>query len=107
MKKDSDFTQNVRTAASRVLRIKAEYLKREDHVPFNPSSHDIIQDIPENASKQFFFGQAARSTTMIRQSVIPVPVESRLLFCGLYSDFRKTGETMFGGESLKVPYSFK
>jgi beta-N-acetylhexosaminidase len=106
MKVDPGFAQDVRTAASRVLKIKAKYLKRPDHVPFHPSSVGIKEDIPGRDSKEFFFGQAARSTTLVRQSVIPVPFNSTALICGLYSDFRRQGEAMFEGSSLKIPYSF-
>ncbi|QEN07198.1 glycoside hydrolase family 3 protein [Oceanispirochaeta crateris] len=106
MDEDEEFSQDVRTAAARVLRIKVDYLKREDHVPFFPSPSDISQDIPGSDSQKFFFGQAARSTTMIRQSLIPIEPTSNILFCGLHYDFRRMGEAMFDGRSIRVPYSF-
>jgi len=106
MKTDSEFSHAVRMAASKVLRVKADYLKRENHVPFKPEVEGISEDIPENSSKSFFFAQSVRSTTMIKQSSIPIDKNSRVLACGLYWDFRQTGERMFDGDSLKIPYSF-
>jgi len=106
MHSDSHFHDSVRTAASRVLQIKADYLKRDNHVPFKPDVEGIARDIPGEGSPSFFFAQAVRSTTMIKQTSIPIGEKVRVLSCGLYSDFRRMGDAMFQGDSVKIPYSF-
>lgn len=104
---DSDFEKSVRTAAARILKVKADYLKREDHVPFKPDTQGIDQDIPAAGSQEFFFGQAARSVTILRQSSFPLPPDSQVLIAGLYSDFRRSGTAFFHGNSMRIPYSFE
>jgi len=106
MQNDPDFKTSVRTAASRILQIKADYLKRDDHVPFKPDVEGISRDIPGDGSQTFFFAQAVRSTTMVKQTAIPIGQTPAVLSCGLYSDFRRMGDTMFHGGSVKIPYSF-
>ncbi len=105
MERDSGFRDAVREAAHRVLTIKADYLRRPDHVPFIPSIENIAADMEGDDSESFFFAQAARSTTLIRSSAIPVGLEKRILCAGLYSGFRRTGEAMFASDSLKIPYA--
>ncbi|MDC7234070.1 MAG: glycoside hydrolase family 3 protein [Spirochaetales bacterium] len=103
---DKDFEQDVRTATERILKVKLDYLKREDHVPFHPDPLGIDRDIPASGSREYFFGQAARSTTTLKQSSFPLPGDSRVLTAGLYSDFRRTGTSFFQGNSIRIPYSF-
>lgn len=104
---DKEFEKSIRVAVERILKIKADYLKREDHVPFKPDPAGIEQDIPAPGSQEFFFGQSARSTTLIRQSSIPISNDSRVLIAGLYSEFRRSGTAFFQGSSMRVPYSFE
>ena len=105
MNRDDNFRNAVRTAAERVISIKADYLKRSDHVPFIPSVENIADDIAADDSESFFFAQAARSTTLIRSSKIPVGSDKKILCAGLYSGFRRAGEAIFASDSLKIPYS--
>jgi beta-N-acetylhexosaminidase len=103
---DSEFEKSMRIAAERILKVKADYLKRDDHVSFNPDPQGIDKDIPATGSKEFFFGQAVRSTTVLRQHSFPLPEDSKVLIAGLYSDFRQSGTAFFHGNSMRVPYSF-
>lgn len=105
MQNDGELRDAVREAAHRVLVIKADYLKRPDHVPFVPSTENIAADLAGDDSESFFFAQAARSTTLIKSSAIPVGEEKKILCAGLYSGFRREGEAMFASDSLKIPYA--
>ncbi|MDC7238995.1 MAG: glycoside hydrolase family 3 protein [Spirochaetales bacterium] len=103
---DEDFREDVKIAAERVLFTKLDYLKRDGHVPFHPDPEGISRDIPSDEAKEFFFAQAVRSATTIKQNAFPLPAGSTVLAAGLYADFRNAGSSFFEGSTIRIPNSF-
>jgi len=104
---DEEFYQIVYQAAEHVLRTKVQYLKREDAVPYIPEYKTDRSTIPATGSKDFFFNQAARSTTLIRKNTIPLSENSSVLIAGMFSEFRYKGRDFFpDSKILRIPYSF-
>jgi len=107
IKEDPEFLKQLTGAAERVLRTKVRYLKRPDPVPLFPDPENLEADIPAAGSREFFFGQAVRSTTTIRQSKFPIPGDSDVLIAGLFHEFRNQGALLFPeADTLRIPYSF-
>ncbi len=106
LEEDDEFREAVHSAAQRVLVTKLDYLKRENHVPFHPDPEGISSDIPSAEAKEFFFGQAVRSATTIKQTRVPLPPGSTVLSAGLYGEFRNAGNSFFEGSTMRIPNSF-
>jgi beta-N-acetylhexosaminidase len=107
MKEDPEFHEMVYQAARRVLTAKVSYLKREDSVPLIPEYSEEKNIIPAEGSQDFFFNQAARSTTVIRKENIPISETKRVLIAGLFSDYRSWGSQFFpDSDVFRIPYSF-
>lgn len=104
---DEDFYNVVYQAAEHVLKTKVQYLKREDAVPYIPEYVTDSSTIPAAGSKDFFFDQAARGTTLIRKETIPLSKNSSVLIAGMFSEFRYKGRDFYpDSRILRIPYSF-
>ncbi len=107
MEDQADFRSMVKQAARNVLLTKIRYLKRDDAVPYYPGENPLNLPVPADGSKTFFFNQAIRSATLLRQHAIPLKEDSRVLIAGLFSDFRNQGERFFpDADIFRIPYSF-
>ncbi|MDR1931566.1 MAG: glycoside hydrolase family 3 protein [Spirochaetales bacterium] len=99
---DEAFRAHIRQAVRRILLIKLEYLKPAGAgIPqelFTPNSKDIAA-IPSRNSRDFFFDQAARSITVIKndEGVLPyVPAAGeRVLLAGQHRAFLSYGRQRY------------
>jgi beta-N-acetylhexosaminidase len=90
---DPEFRQIVREAASRVIKLKLDYLKPADRVPLMPDYRALPEAMQRYDSATFFRDQAGRSVTIMRDALIPfAPGEGeRVLLAGKDSDFLRIG----------------
>ncbi|QEN05816.1 glycoside hydrolase family 3 protein [Thiospirochaeta perfilievii] len=70
MKSDQELKNRVIDAATKVLRLKLEYLKGEGSVTLNPQVSDI-KNIPFDGTDEFIQSQAARSITVVKDKNFP------------------------------------
>lgn len=102
MQNDPAFASRVRESARRVIRTKLEYFRSHDPVPILPDMSLIDKRVPHPDAGTFFQGQAARSVTLIRGSLLPyepAPGE-RLIIAGPYRDFLSAGAARYPGAEL-------
>ncbi|MCL1818186.1 MAG: glycoside hydrolase family 3 protein, partial [Spirochaetaceae bacterium] len=103
---DGEFRKHIREAVGRILRIKLKYLKPKGEPAlspeeiFTPRRADIAA-IPSDESKSFFFEQAARSITVIKNEgnlipYVPGPGE-RVLLAGQHRAFMRYGRQRYPG----------
>ena len=87
MTQDKKFNERVREAARRVLKMKADWLKRPDGVPLNPNPDSMA--IPADGAPEFFLEQAARSITLVNDTHFPIPPQDSgdVLLAGSYNEF--------------------
>ncbi len=107
MNEDEEFRKIVEQACRQVLLKKIEYLKREDRVPLFPAEIEPSLPIPAEGGESFFFSQAVRSTTLLRNERIPIGDSSSVLIAGMFSQYRSQGLEFFPqAETMRIPYSF-
>jgi beta-N-acetylhexosaminidase len=108
---DAAFRAHIREAAVRILRIKLKYLKGGGGIPeelFTPNRGGIAR-IPSPESQNFFFEQAARSITVIKNDsrvlpYAPAPGE-KLLLAGQHRAFLSYGRQRYpGAAEFFFPY---
>ncbi len=106
MQEDERFRMRVIESATRILRVKASFLKGENRVPFIPDPGKIDKTIPTPEGKEFFFDQACRSTTVIRSAQLPIPEEGRILLAGQIQAFFDEGLKRYAGaDTFSFPYT--
>ena len=103
---DPAFRRHIREAVGRILRIKLKYLKPEGEPKLSPEDlftprRGDIDAIPSDESKSFFFDQAARSITVIKNEknlipYVPAPGE-RVLLAGQHRAFLSYGRQRYPG----------
>ncbi len=88
---NAPFNRRVREAARRVLALKAKWLRGENAVSFVPETENLA--VPAGGAPEFFLSQAARSITLVRNQLFPLPPNKagRVLLAGTYSDFFTEG----------------
>ena len=91
MKDDEAFNARVRQAATRVVTMKARYIKGKNAVPLEPETEEMA--IPANDAPSFFLEQAARSITAVKSKRLPLPPEEagKVLLAGFYPEFFTAG----------------
>ncbi len=108
MKEDPGFKEKVQQAVRRILTIKLKYLRGENRVPLYPDVHTIKESIPSPEAKDFFFNEACRSVTMIRDESIPLNPESagKILIAAPYRLFLSTGKKYFpNADTFYFPFT--
>ncbi|MDR2588096.1 MAG: glycoside hydrolase family 3 protein [Spirochaetales bacterium] len=97
-KNDARFRERIREAVGRILRIKLTYLKKTEGPAFSPS-HAEIDAIPTEESRAFFFDQANRSLTLIKNSANLIPYNPRagekVLLAGQHKAFMTHGKKRY------------
>ncbi len=104
---DSEFRQRVRESAERVLRAKLKYLKPETAVPLFPDPEAVRKLVPDQDGESFFFDQALRSTTVIRNSGDDgLTPSGRILLAGQLERFFSAGLKEFPeADTFRFDYS--
>lgn len=97
MEEDSGFNKKVQQAVKRILTVKLKYLKGDDRVPLYPDIDAIKEGIPSQEAQEFFFNEACRSVTMLREKDIPLQPETagKVLIAAPYRLFLSTGKEYF------------
>jgi beta-N-acetylhexosaminidase len=104
MKQESEFKSRVKDAAFRIIKLKLEYLRNENTVPFIPDLEKVRTGFPDPEGESFFLNLAARSVTLIKNSedemgmnLFPVNRESagKVLLAGFYQEFFDSGKAAF------------
>lgn len=91
--RDPDFRPLLEQAVTRILRIKAEYLAVDQHVPFVP---DIaLLDRSLAADREFLFQQACRAISPVADTALPLKEDERLLLVGQLPGFLNAGIDRF------------
>ncbi|MGP1438571.1 MAG: glycoside hydrolase family 3 protein [Treponema sp.] len=97
MKENEDFYLCVKDSAKRLLTLKLEYFKSNNHVPILPAVQEINQTLPNSKAEDFFIGMAARSITVVRGMEEPYTEYSkdRLLIVSSTPSFLEAGKQRF------------
>ncbi|NNM67638.1 MAG: glycoside hydrolase family 3 protein, partial [Spirochaetales bacterium] len=74
METDRAFRDLVRAAVVRVLELKLKFLKGPKAVPLFPDPDHLA--LPDGQAQKFFFGQAVRSTVLIKGNDLPWPPQA-------------------------------
>lgn len=67
MQADTEFKQQVRTAARRVILHKLRYFKNPNAAPLYPNPDTLGEYIPDREGQKFFLSQACRSITLYKK----------------------------------------
>jgi beta-N-acetylhexosaminidase len=102
MKNEADFKARVKDAAFRSLKLKLQYLKNENTVPFIPDLEKVKTSFPDPEGESFFLNLASRSVTLIKNehastNLFPLNIETsgKILLAGYYQDFFDKGKIAF------------
>ncbi|THB63649.1 MAG: glycoside hydrolase family 3 protein, partial [Spirochaetaceae bacterium] len=99
-KSDPDFRQVLDDAVRRILRVKLEYLHDDvRQVPLQPNASNLRNELPSNATRQFFMEQALRSVSLIGDTLPTIKEGDRVLLAGLNYAFSRIGREFFPGVS--------
>ncbi len=97
MNSDSGFYNSIKQKAYRVIILKLEYLKKDGPEALYPDLQRIDEKIPDRDGKKFFLDLAYRSTTIIRNSDIPIQPDSagKILVAGQKDAFFEQAASNF------------
>jgi beta-N-acetylhexosaminidase len=114
MKAEPDFKSRVKDAAFRIIKLKLEYLRGDEAVPFVPDLKKVQTGFPDPEGEDFFLNLASRSVTLINNSedddgekLFPLNSESagKILLAGYYQDFFASGQAAFPDAEIFRYYS--
>jgi len=94
---DAAFRDRVNESVRRILRVKLTYLRPDNRVPLIPDVERIRTFMRSLPAQEFFFDQAGRSVTVIRNGNIPYTPQpdERILLAGKDMDFIRVGKRYF------------
>lgn len=96
LKVDPDFLKRVRESARRILKTKLRYLSKKDSVPLYPDPDTVNSLVPDSEGTEFFFDQAVRSATIVRQSGNDsLKPQGRILLAGQLDRFFSEGKRIY------------
>lgn len=102
MGRDSSFRSRIRDAATRVLKLKLDYLKREEPVPLYPADRIGEPTPKEEESSRFFADHSYRSVTLLRGSlpVLDADGSDSILLIGQYGNFFEAGRELLSNPGV-------
>lgn len=106
IKNKEAFKERVEESAIRVIKMKLEWLKKDNSVPYFPESP--VKNMNNLQVRDFLFNQAARSITLIRNKRFPIRAEDAgtVLLVATMSGFLNEGEKRYpGAEKWTIQYS--
>ncbi|MFO7848547.1 MAG: glycoside hydrolase family 3 protein, partial [Spirochaetia bacterium] len=102
LQEEDEFREKLEKSVRRILKIKYDYLIRDNSVPLFPENLSLNEEIPSREASEFFFDQAGRSVSIIRDKNIPIGEkhtqkdrEHRILIAGQLRTFLRTGRRYF------------
>ncbi len=105
---DPSFKKEIQSSVKTILTIKMKYLGPGSSVPLYPDIKKIEKDIPAPGAKNYFFNEACRSVSIIRDEHLPLnPGETgKVLVTGPYHLFLTTGSSYFPeADTYYFPFS--
>jgi beta-N-acetylhexosaminidase len=97
-RRDPKFKKHIHEAVRRIIMTKLQYLKDVNAVPLDPDP-EAIRRIPTAESRAFFFEQACRSVTLVKNpgKTIPFnpPPGERVLLAGQHRNFFVQGKVRY------------
>jgi beta-N-acetylhexosaminidase len=107
LQENPEFRRTVTASVRRILRLKFEYLKGENAVPLYPDPGTARSKVPSPEGREFFFNQAFRSVTILREEELPFRHESgSLLVAGQLRRFLSTAGAYYPeADTYYFPYS--
>lgn len=112
LRTDESFRSILRDSVRRILRIKRDYLLQENAAPLFPDSASVKEKVPSERADNFFFDQACRSVSIIREGRIPIesvekPEDSgNILIVGQLRTFLRTGKRYYPrADTMHFPYT--
>ena len=103
---NEEFRSRLEESVRRIIRVKMRYLRREDAVPLYPDAEEVKEKIPSKEAEEFFFDQACRSVSIIRNAMIPIEKErENILIVGQLTRFLDIGTRYYpNADILDIPY---
>lgn len=97
MSSDTVFNARVRDAALRVMKVKLQYLKGTNKVPWHPEAPAEI--FASEETQTFLLNQAARSITLVYGERFPIPPQTagKVLLAASYPIFFTEGKKRYPG----------
>lgn len=105
--KNDAFRSRLERSVKRILKTKFEYLLGPKAVPLIPRPERVKDDVPSPEANEFFFDQACRSVSIIRDKHLPIDKDNeRILIAGQLKSFLRTGNEYFPeADTYHFPYS--
>lgn len=107
-RRNSDFREQILESVRRILRVKLENLRNDNAVPIFPDPGRVYERIPDSEGTNFFFQQAHRSVSLIRNDRVPYqPAKNeRVLLAGPFTAFLRTGSRVYpSADTYYFPYT--
>jgi len=96
VRNDETFSSQLDHSVRQVLMTKMTYLKGDLAVPLNPHKSGNPDDrLPVEGASSFFLQQALRSVSLLKDSILPLEEESRLLLVSPFTSFFYEGRNRF------------
>jgi beta-N-acetylhexosaminidase len=106
LQSNPEFRARLEESVRRILRVKMRYLRREDAVPLYPDAENVKEKIPSEEAEEFFFDQACRSVSIIRNALLPLEKDrDNILIAGQLTRFLSIGKRYYpNADTLDIPY---
>ncbi|MFO7849294.1 MAG: glycoside hydrolase family 3 N-terminal domain-containing protein, partial [Spirochaetia bacterium] len=102
LQEEDGFREKLEKSVRRILKVKQDYLMRDNSVPLFPETLSPAEKIPSQEASEFFFDQASRSVSIIREKNIPLGEgdadnnrEGGILIAGQLRTFLRVGSRYF------------
>jgi beta-N-acetylhexosaminidase len=108
MQEEQEFRNRIFESVRRILRIKIQNLKDHPKVNLMPMPQNIADNIPNSEGEDFFFQQACRSVTIIRDKQIPFRSSDTgtILLAGQLQEFFDEGLRRYpGADTYYFPFN--
>jgi beta-N-acetylhexosaminidase len=90
---DPVFKSQIRSSVERIVSAKLLYVRSKGEAAIYPDPERVLEMLPDQDGRSFFFDLACRSTTIIRPGLLPVTPSGtdNVLLVGYYEEFFSEG----------------
>jgi beta-N-acetylhexosaminidase len=96
-RKEPAFRARVREAATRVLKLKLEYLRPKGEAGLIPEAEKLQAEVPDPQGQAFFASQAKRAATALDPKLLPWKPAGKLLVAAPTRDFLEAAASAYPG----------
>jgi len=96
-RKEPAFKARVREAATRVIKLKLDYLRPKGEAGVIPDLAKLPSEVPDSKGQAFFAGQARRAATALDPSLLPWKPTGTILVAAPYRDFLEAASVAYPG----------